>query len=208
MKPPIQNLARAISIAGVFFFSALLGLGSASTKARKFDLKNFEILGITLGRSTREDVDRILGPAKDSPALNPEEAVRCYASPESDRTILQLQNWMGDVIGFRLFRGTTEEVSRCALTSRISDSISTNSGLRLGISRRQVINLLGSPTKRGANLLSYQSAFLRALTTEERKLAQKSYHVPPEAVEVCEKIEFRFKGSKVVAVEAVRNETW
>jgi len=44
---------------------------SAPGKAGKIDPKNFEILGISLGRSTIEDVKRILGPAPERTSTDP-----------------------------------------------------------------------------------------------------------------------------------------
>jgi hypothetical protein len=192
---------------GVFFvvLTSLIVTASARGGAEKIDAKNFEILGISLASSTIEEVKHILGPASERTSTNPGNTVMCYAAPGNGRTILEFENWT-DPTEFRLFHGSTEEVALCALSPKISDSLSTASGLKLGMSQRQVVTILGRPPKRHGNRVLYESPRLRPLTFEERKRANETYPVP-KTVEVYEKIDIDFRRSAVVRIDAVRSES-
>jgi hypothetical protein len=210
MKTHIQSSASSIRFAGLvaFFVAASSFIVTASTLGRvaKIDPKNFEILGIRLGSSTIGDLKHILGSAPERQSIDSANTVMCYASLGSDRTVLEFENWT-DPIEFRFFHGSLHEVARCATSPKISDSLSTASGLKLGMTQQQVVMILGQPHRMYGNHYSYESSFLRPLTPEERKRA-KATHPVPKTMEVYEKIDLQFNGSKVIRIDAVYSETW
>lgn len=194
--------------AGPFALIAI-AVGVASQQGiRRFDSGSFRILDLTLGKSEVADLVRILGPSPEVQARDPEESFRCYAAAGSDKTVLEIGDWFDTLVEFRLLSGTAATIRRCARTSRVSLSLSTGSGLKLGIDRNEVLALLGRPTKTQGQTYIYESAYDRPLTAEERRRAQSSYHSPPDAVEVYERIELKFTGPRVTLVDIVRNETW
>lgn len=199
-----------LTFAGSLSFTAFVVGATGGREAREFNPKTFEVLGIRLGSSGIEDVERILGPAPEREAKDPEDSVRCYVSTGPDRTVVEFENWINDLIEFRIFQGSAEMVSRCTATNRIPDSLSTGNGLKLGMNRSQVIVLLGRPSKIRGDYFEYESSYLRPLTTKEAKRASELYPADsrPDAVEVYEKLEFRFRGSKVVLLDATHSETW
>ena len=171
------------------------------------DPRNFEVLGIRLGTSTVGDIKQILGPAPENRSQDPENSIICYASRESDRTILEFENWT-DPMEFRLFRGSPEEVKRCALSDHVSASVSTASGLRLALSRSQVLALLGQPTKVQGSHLLYEFSDLRPLNKNEQERASK-VHPSPTSVEVYEKIDLQFTAaSAVTKIDIIYSESW
>ena len=181
--------------------------GGMPDEPKRFDARNFEILGVALGTSEDAELTPILGPAA-ARAKDPEESVRCYVSTGRDHTILEFVDWLGTLVQFRFFSGTSRAISRCASTSRVSDALATGSGLKLGMSRTEVVALLGQPTKVQRDDYVYLSVYDRPLTAQESQLAKSSYHSPPQAVEVYEKIEVKFNASRAALVDVVRSETW
>src|SRR5215471_18793430 len=119
----------------------------------------------------------------------------CYVSNGPDRTVLQFENWT-DPIEFRLFKGSTELVKECLSTDRVSASISTASGLKLGMGRDRITALLGQPQKVETGHWSYESSTVRSLTVDEKTRASK-LKSPPSSVEVFEKIDLEFADSVV-----------
>jgi hypothetical protein len=185
---------------------ALCVVGVIYAQAPKMDPGNFEILGIRLGTSTIESLKQTLGSAPVTKAKDPENSLMCYTSNASDRTVLQFENWT-DPIEFRLFRGTVESVKQCLPTDRVSASISTASGLKLGLGRDQLVKLLGRPQEVRADHWSFESSTVRPLTTNEKVRASK-LKSPPSSVEVYEKIDIEFADSVVTKIDVVRSESW
>ncbi len=208
MTSSLSHATRCTALVGYLALTAAAHGGTAAEKARRFEAGNFEILGITLGKTDEADLARILGSAPSVQAKEPEESVRCYVSSGADKTVLEVRDWVGTVVEFRLLEGPARTEGNCATTPRVSNLLATGNGLKLGMSRGEVIRLLGKPTKTRKGAYIYESSFERPLTAEEGQRAQRSYHEPPRVVEVYEKIELRFKGPIVVLVDAVRSETW
>jgi len=163
-KPRVS--AKVVRLALIALASCIVGVAYAHQEP-KIDPGNFEILGLRLGTSTIGDLKQILGPATPTKAKDPENSLMCYASPGPDRTVLQFENWT-DPIEFRLFKGSAELVKECLPTDRVSASISTASGLRLGLGRDQVVALLGQPPKVKVGHWSYESSTVRPLTADEK----------------------------------------
>ena len=202
-KPRVS--AKVVRLALIALASCIVGVAYAHQEP-KIDPGNFEILGLRLGTSTIGDLKQILGPATPTKAKDPENSLMCYASPGPDRTVLQFENWT-DPIEFRLFKGSAELVKECLPTDRVSASISTASGLRLGLGRDQVVALLGQPPKVKVGHWSYESSTVRPLTADEKARASK-LKSPPSSVEVYEKIDLEFVNSAVTKIDVVRSESW
>ena len=194
--------------AGLFALIAVVaGVGSQQGITR-FDSGSFRILDLTLGKSEVADLVRTLGPSPEVQATEPEETLRCYVSTGPDKTVLEVGDWFDTLVEFRLFSGRAATAGRCAPTNRVSASLSTGNSLKLGMNRNEVLALLGRPTKIQGQSYVYESAYDRPLTAEEERRAKSSYHTPPDAMQVYERIELKFTGPRVTLVDIVRNETW
>ncbi len=200
--------AGLVVVVGSLTVMAAGCVATAAQKTSRLDPGNFEILGIILGKSDEADLARILRPAPPVQASEPEEAIRCYVSSGAHKTVLEVWDWAGTVVEFRLLEGPAQAVEKCAPTPHVSNLLATESGLKLGMSRGEVIRLLGRPTKTRKGAYIYQSSFERPLTAEEDQRARRSYHKPPRVVEVYEKVELKLSGSRVVLIDCVRSETW
>jgi hypothetical protein len=194
----------------LFFLLAYLATegfaGGAAHPARGSSIspKNFEILGIELPDSTVSDVERILGPAPSKQADNVEEASACYTSPGSDRTVLEFRYWFESVVGFRLFTGTLQYRNHCAKSKLISADLTTSSGIKVGLSKDEVIKLLGPPSKRQQNSFTYEVSYDRPPTHEEIKRSKDAYRPVPASISVYGKIDLGFQHGKVVWVDIAR----
>jgi hypothetical protein len=205
-QPSVDAACSARFVAFFVVVTSLILTASTPIGTQKIDPKNFGILDISLSSSSIDDVKRILGPAPERSSTDGQNTVMCYASQGNDKTILEVEIWTGP-IEFRLFLGSPQQRKRCASSSKISYSLSTASGLKLGMSQRRVILILGRPSKRHGNHFVYESPHLRPLTPEEQKRAKETYPAP-KTVEVYEKLDVEFRRSAVVRIDAVRSESW
>jgi len=179
---------------------------SAAQRARIVDIKNREIVGITLGESTAKDVERILGPA---PLTMPEVDISrlCYMAVNSNNVVLEFDNWV-DPVEFRLFYRPSYAKLDCGHSDLISRTLSTESGLMLGLDRKQVLTILGPPTKTRRNQLIYESSSERRLTRTKVEHSKES--APPPrvtTVHVYDKVVVEFTGPTATMVDVLHSET-
>ncbi len=208
MTTHLSSRANMMLLVGGLVSILFFVLTGALAEGQKLDPKNFEVLGIRLGSSEVADVERILGTAPVKQARHIEEASRCYASPENGGTILEFDNWLTGVVEFRFYQGSTQSISRCAQSRLVSSSLSTASGLKLGMGRSEVVALLGPPTKMQEDRLTYESSYDRPPTPEEVTRFIDGFSTPPALISVYEKIDLRFRRSKLVRVDVVRDRYW
>ncbi len=194
----------AVVVASVL--ASVIFVASAPHRVRTIDLSNFQILGITLGDSSIEDIKRKIGPASEMPAKDPENSVMCYVSPGNHPTTLEFENWT-EPIEFRLFQTSEQRATQCTVSRKVSKSLSTGSGLRLGMDRRRVVQILGRPYRIKGTHFVYESTYTRSLKPEEQKRATKVTPLP-KTMEVYERIDLQFDGSSVIRIDAVRSEAW
>jgi hypothetical protein len=188
----------------VLVSAAFVAQVNPAAETGKLAPKNFEVLGITLGTSEFTDLQHILGPGTSREAPEHEGLVTCYCSPGNDRTVLEFETWIGAIVEFRFFHGSPQKVSRCAKSRLVSKSLATASGVRLGMSRSEVIALVGTPTTMQEDHFIYEFSYDRPPTTEEVKHSRDAFAPPPVLINVYGDIDFRFRSRKVVRVEVLR----
>jgi hypothetical protein len=188
----------------VLVSAVLLAQVNPPAETGKLGPKNFEVLGITLGTSEFTDLQRILGPGTSRETPEHEGFVTCYCSPGDDRTVLEFDSWIGTMVEFRFFGGSPQEVTRCTKSRLVSKSLATASGVRLGMSRSEVMTLLGAPTKMQEGHFIYESSYDRLPTPEEVKHSNDAFGPLPALISVHEKIDLSFGRGKVVRVEVLR----
>jgi hypothetical protein len=193
---------------GAVASAGLLAEVDSPPGATKLAAETFQVLGITLGTSEVSDLDRVLGRAPFRASADNEGTVSCYCSPGNGRTVLEFRTWAGSIVEFRFFQGSAQTVNRCANSRLVSSSLATASGLRLGMSRRQIMALLGTPTKMREDRFIYESTYDRPPTPEEVKHFNDAFYTPPALINVHERVDVRFRGRKAVRVEVLRAEDW
>ena len=129
------------------------------------------ILGLTIGTASLKDAEAKLGPSKILPRHGDASASNtiCYVSP-SDGTVLTFgASGMGgfvDVTEFAIWSREAKfpSVSRCSPSKLVSRSLSTPSGIRLGLTVKQLSTIVGAqPVMRHA-VVHYQLSCLQRMT--------------------------------------------
>jgi hypothetical protein len=211
------TILAAIGVRGVmrfnllgFCFLPLALLSSSGVRAAEppssdtsteISVSHLSVFGLTLGKNTLADVRAQLG---DAPVIDYGEtglSVKqvCYITRNGDHTRLVFESGAGggwtQITGFRLIaeRGKSAKSDQCRADRRIGHELRTAGGLGLGLSRTQVIRLLGLPTKTRGNTLIYES-----LTTEQ--ILNKTFDIRTV-------IKLDFDGMKVSVVNVFRTET-
>lgn len=134
-----------------------LGLTSlvGSTSRPSIDRRNLEVIGLTLFKDEVHNAEDKLGQAAVFHSPGSHFAERCYASTEKSGTELIIEDWTGTLVGFQFLRAVPSEIEKCTRTSIITPEISTEGGLRLGLTDKEVLGLLGPPTKKSKNAFVY-----------------------------------------------------
>lgn len=178
--------------------------GTLPSQELRLSPKNFEVLGIRLPDSTVSDVERILGTAPSEQGPDAETSTACYTFPGSDGMVLEFEYWFESVVEVRIFKVKPPPPSQCSKSKLVVTDLVTGSGLKLGLSKDQVIKLLGSPSKETPNGFTYEVSYDRPPTSEEIKRFKDAYRPLPASIYVNGKIDLRFQHGKVVWLEIAR----
>lgn len=178
-----------------------------SGQKRTIGRQNLAVLGITLGKSTKEDVERIFGRAEDIAPPQSELSLVCYTSTSvTNQTVLQFVIW-DKPVGFRFFRAAPRSKEQCTRTPLVPDNLETQGGLKLGLSRNQVVSIFGRPTAIRGQRYIYDFSYDRPKTPGESE-RYKGATPPVTEVSITEKLELRFRDSKVDLIDVTYSETF
>lgn len=135
----------------------------------KIDDSHFKILGFTVGEyTTLGDIQAKMGKAKMFYDEDGAYDYLCYIS-KSDKTIIVFgfQDNLLNKFMLASSEADFEECDQCTESSLVSKEVSTESGIKLGISKEQVISLLGEPPFQTPNKLSYHKYWQIKMTDAE-----------------------------------------
>jgi hypothetical protein len=146
---------------------------SIKTQERELPRSNFEILGIRLNEHMFEKAAARLGTAttvERGDAATGRHQV-CYVSTQNEGKVYLIFERVEVDFTFYLFAGGPgwNGSDRCTISSFISRSVSTASGLHLGQTPSQVIAILGPPSNRRKNELVYSLPVEKKVSPKERK---------------------------------------
>jgi hypothetical protein len=134
------------------------------------------ILGLSIGRSSLEDVQEKFGRAEIKRVSGEEESdvSVCYISPIDQTILVFYSGAMGawkDVTWFAIWshEAAFPHASQCASSILVSQSIATDSGLRLGLTKKEVAGIAGRPTKVGPTSSKYEYLCLQKMSEEQVK---------------------------------------
>jgi hypothetical protein len=186
----------------------LFGPG-ADVGQNTIDSRSLEVLGFTLGQNEAADVEAKLGKARTSHAPDHDMTQRCYQSKGVDHTAVVFEDWSGTLSGFRIYRAD-ESDRHCTLTPFVTAELSTASGLKLGLNREKVLQILGKPTNALRNRLLYKRESQRPMTAEEVARFKRAY--PGEnnsdlTVFITTEIKLSFRSSKLSSIDVIQTET-
>lgn len=134
------------------------------------------ILGFAIGHASLVDVQAKLGSAKIERVSREEESdtAICYRSPADGTVLVFYSGAMGgwkDITWFAIWsrEAAFPHASQCASSTLVSQSVSTDSGLRLGLTKNEVAEIAGRPTKVGPTSSKYEYLCLQKMTEEQIK---------------------------------------
>jgi hypothetical protein len=173
---------------------------------KQFDTRNFKILGLSLDTVNFDAVVAKLGKASilDRGDASTGRSQICYASNEGSELIHLVFELSEGTSTFYLFRGGADwnGSNRCAKSSKVTASLSNETGLKLGLSRLQVEAILGKPDSAKGDRIAYLREFQRRATKEEFERFRREYpeslsdelaHQEFDQVPVTMQIEANFK---------------
>lgn len=188
-----------------------VGVASASSQPPPKMTGNIELLGLTLGKNTLADVQAKFGASPTRRCSREEEAADelCYESAGKDRTKVVFEagfsgGWT-QLDGFKVIAGDLEPrcYRQCPKAGQISAEVRTAAGLRLGMTREELIALLGTPTQIRGKRLRFQWQSRLAMTKEEKEAESKTYKSPVTDAyyDVQDTIDVTLENSKVAEFE-------
>ncbi len=179
---------------------------------------NFQIAGISLAREQFDQIESKLGRAQivDRGDASSGRHQICYVSDENAGKVYLIFEAGEETLTFYLFRGGSDwnGIGYCAKSRQISTTLSTNSGLRLGISRSELEGILGKPDFIAGDRVVYSREFKQKTTNEEfeklrhdypEKLSERAAHEKFDFYSIEIYFEARFKSSQMTYLAVSRS---
>jgi hypothetical protein len=138
------------------------------------------LLGFSLEKDTLDDVRAKLGNSKIRKCSRVEEASNeiCYIG--SDRTIAVFEagfsgGWT-KLDGYKIVSAQLNPLCYrlCSASNLVKNDLTTVAGVKLGLTRQQVVQVLGQPTHATRNKLTFESQLRRPMTTEQMQKGNKA----------------------------------
>jgi hypothetical protein len=147
---------------------------------KNFDVKNFRVLGFSLTTLDFAQVAATLGKARivDRGDASYSRSQVCYLSGQGSEPVhLIFEGGEGGSSSLYLFRGGPDwkGSNLCFKSDRVSPNLSTETGLRLGLSRVQVEAILGKSDAASGGRIAYCREFQRKATRKEFESSVKAY---------------------------------
>lgn len=179
--------------------------------------RDLSLLGFTLEKNTLADVQNKLGPSTPGGCSQEVEASKmiCYVSEGPIRVKVFFES--GSSGGWsRLdgFKVVSEGVPTCHLqcksTTAFSGDVQTSGGLKLGLTKTEVVALLGAPSKASGNRFTFEWWSKRPMTKAEIEKETQTFKAPVTSPywDVHDTIEVMLNDSKVAEFEVHRTVTY
>jgi hypothetical protein len=171
---------------------------------------NFSLAGVTLGQGGVEAITARLGraPEIERGDASTGRSQLCYASGTNSAVHVVFEFGEDESIFYLFSGGASWKGSKyCVQSKRVSDSLSTASGLRLGLARPEVEAILGHPDATTVDEFVYSRQFDKKSTPSEFETFRKEYPMQLSDEEAHRKFDFysveqyilaRFTDSKLV----------
>lgn len=169
---------------------------------------HLKLLGFTLGKSTLADVQAQFGKSVTRKRSSEEEASEevCYVSVGNDQTKVVFEagfsgGWK-QLDGFKVIAGEVEHprYRQCTRASQVTIAVRTDAGLKLGMTRQQLLALLGAPKEVRGSHHTFEWDSRQAMTKEQEEAESKTFKSPVTDAyyDVQDTIEVTLADSKVV----------
>jgi len=167
--------------------------------------RHLTILGFTLGKSTLAEVEAKLGKSavrRCSPGETARDEVCYLVGMGQTRVAFEAD---GCLDGFRVIASGLQRpcYRECPRASEATGEVQTEGGLKLGLTREQLIALLGPPKEIRGNKFTFQWESRQAMTKEEEERESKTFNTPITDAywDVLDTIEVTLVDSKLVEFE-------
>ncbi|MDJ0848876.1 MAG: hypothetical protein QNK04_10900 [Myxococcota bacterium] len=165
---------------------------------------HYSIAGVRVGRANLDRIVSSLGPAKTLAGAHLTRWV-CYVGDSGTRVVFE-NNAVG--YGYAVYSATEdpEPTLECTTSSAVTAQAANGFGLRLGLTRAEVVELLGTPTRLRDDEASYFYRLQVAVSPEERE----SKRLPEVAAwrDVSSGIGLRFSNGRVTYYSVFTTETY
>ena len=202
-----KPLTIAVTILFIFGYSPARGQQSSTLDFSS----HLGLLSFTLEKSTLADVTEKLGSSTPGGCSKDVEArnVVCYVSSGLDKTRIFFESgFAGDwstLDGFKVVAGNETPTCRlrCKAIAKFGSDVQTSGGLKLGLTRDQLIGLLGSPIGTHGGKLTFQRSSKRPMTEAEIAKEKGTFKGPVTSPywDVQDTIVVMLRDSKVVEFE-------
>lgn len=171
---------------------------------------NFSLVGVTLGQGGFEAIMARLGraPEIERGDASTGRSQLCYASATNSAVHVVFEFGEDESVFYLFSGGPSWKGSKfCVQSKRVSDSLSTTSGLRLGLTRQEVEAILGRPDATTVDGFVYSRQFDKKSTPNEFETQRKEYPMQLSDEEAHKEFDFypveqyilaRFADSKLV----------
>jgi hypothetical protein len=196
--------------AGFLLMTLGVSLASAQSQPAPNIAGHREMLGFTLGKSTLADVESKLGKSAARKCSREEEASKevCYLAGEGKTIVVFEAGFSGgwkELDGYKVIEGSLQRpcYRQCPRAAQVIGDVQTEGGLKLGLTREQLIALLGPPKRTRGNKLSFVWQSRQAMTKEQQEAASRTFKSPvtDPNYDVQDAIEVMLADSRVIEFE-------
>jgi hypothetical protein len=182
-----RSSARPMTALGLVFFLVLGPQADGQRSSKPVVLPHLTLLGFTLGKNTFTNVQSRFGGATNGHCSDEAEPIAhiCYVSKGPDKTKILFESNRFDppfeLSGFRVV-AARRSISPCQLqcepTAALGEGLQTSGGLKLGLTQKELIALLGPPSKSKGNRLTFEWLSKRPMTKTEIDQETKTFKAP------------------------------
>jgi hypothetical protein len=207
-----------LTAAGLVLLLAGFTLISGQEASKSKVSQNLSLLGFTLEKNTLADVQHRLGTTRPGSCSEDVEASKtvCYVADHSNDVRVLFESGSSGgwsrLDGFRVVSGDlpVDCHLQCKATTVFGKDIQTSGGLRLGLTREEVIALLGLPGKVNGNRLMFESWSKRPMTKSEIEREAETFKAPVTSPywDVHDTVEVTLTDSKVTECQVRHSVTF
>jgi hypothetical protein len=148
--------------------------------------RDLSLLGFTLEKNTLADVESKLGPSTPGACSEEVEASKiiCYVSAGPIKTRIFFESGSSGgwsrLDGFRVVSENVTPACRlqCKSTNVFSGDVQTNGGLKLGLTKAELVALLGAPSKVSGDRLTFEWWSKKPMTKAEIDQETRAFKEP------------------------------
>jgi len=173
--------------------------------------QHLSLMGFTLEMNTLADVESKLGPSTPGSCSQEVESSKmiCYVSAGPTKTRIFFESGSSGgwsrLDGFRVVSENVTPTCRlqCKSTTAFGGDIQTSGGMKLGLTKAELIALLGSPRKVSGNRLTFEWWSKRPMTKAEIDQETQTFKAPVTSPywDVHDTVEVTLSDSKVSEFE-------